>query len=683
MSKTQRTVPQVDNPLTTSKLTAVCASVNKTMLRLQERLNEFEIPDFGSSLYSDNGDSCLFLDNNTIIASLVTDRIVNKFERPSRHTESLLKRQCNTDWIAYERDHLKRVNLDSLPHECGRGAIWGASKLIDEWMSGVRFGKRYYKYSFWYFLDNAPIEFGPGESFNSLRGEAHLFGKLNPHNATVTADALQLASFVVASNKALRVVFASAIRKSKDADLIASTEHHSAYLEEKMKKSKIGLHIRVFANRVRKFLTAKNLVQQGSRGSSVYKNSQKRRFINVECLLNVVIQKMISYALRRCLKQNAKIDLDTGQELHKVRIQSSLLTTVDFSNASDSILRSLLHKLFHRDKRLMKLLETVRSPFVLIDTPCGDRSTKRVYHESLKFSSMGNGYTFELLTIVTCAVARTFDRGATSYGDDVIISNEVADAYIQTMENLGFKVNKKKTFNSLPFRESCGAFFLEGYGYIRSFDFKWNHNIADCVVTGNKLRRILQGNPRWKHPVKDALDDALNEIDDLIPRALRGPAVDSDDIPIWYESANYLRGHRKDPYVKKQWGRYGALTTVLNDAYKCPLGSYESRFWTVVMLPELKQKVSIRAASDVKSMRLAYAYIYSGRVSSMLIRQQKEEYTFVFKPTLVHTSGLALRAATARRIVTAHKSLLLKRFKEVILQRIALAKLEEVSNGVM
>lgn len=669
MKKLKRT-ERIKNPLSVSIQSELVEQCNSIVLHLKESLYAIKPPEFGSSLYSSNSADCVFHNSDTIIASLVSHRITSKFEAPSRNTESLLKRQCSSDWIAFERNHLKEYDSE-LRYKRVPGAIWKGAQLIEQWLGGFSNGRYRYDKSFWSYLDDAPIEFGPGESFNSSRGKSHVFNKLNPLTATVTVDALNLACLVIASNKALRNLYSEAIRRTKDPLVRAMVSHSFAYECERMEGGEVSAYrINVFARRVKAFLQAIGAVQHGSRSSSVYKDSKKRRFINIECLLNVLIQKMIASALRKCLKSNAGIDLDLGQAHHRNLIKDPQYSTVDWSNASDSILTLLIEKLFSRCKKVLRLLHAVRSPFVLVKE-YDKKHTLNNYQPSIKFSSMGNGYTFELLTIVTCAIARTLDVKASSYGDDVIIRNEYAEEYIRVMTTIGFLPNLKKTFVNKPFRESCGGFFLDGYGYIRSYDFKWNHNIADVITTANKMRRILDGNPGWDHPVRNAIKFAWESIDAIVPRTLRGPVSVLDDIPSWYESKdNYLRGHRRDPYVKQQWDTYRRLAESLSVAYREPNGSYGTAFWSVVSTPQLKDKVDIQPHKDVKSMRLAYAYIYSGRITPMLVRQQKEDHKFAFKPTLVHTSGLALRAATARRIEVE----LLQSYRKELLEKVKLLK---------
>lgn len=655
---------QLTSPLTVSRINEVVASTNLVMQRLKDHLYGFEIPDFGSSLYASSTEHCVYHSSDTIIASLVADRITNKFEAPSRNTESLLKRQCYSDWIGYEREHLNEVALGSLSDR-ERDPIWGASRLIYQWMNGYANGRYFYERSFDYFIEKAPIEFGPGESFISSRGHVHLFGKLDPRTSTVTFEALNFAALMVSSNKGLRKVFLEVLKKKPRS--LYKVEQQNAFQKASVQKSSISLRVRVFAEMVKDYWKTNGLIQYGSRGSSVYKSSTKRRFINIECLLNVIIQKMIAWAFRACLKTNAKIDLDLGQDYHKTLIRDKRWTTVDFSNASDSILSQLVRTLFWSSPKILTYMETVRSSYVLIPTPVG-KGLINMYHKPLKFSSMGNGYTFELLTMVTASVGRYFDRNASSYGDDVIISTEYADDYINTMINLGFQVNKKKTFHNLPFRESCGGFYLDNVGYITSFDFKWNYNIADVIVTANKLGRILRYNPTWKHKVKDAIQSAYDDIDELVPRSLRGPISDQPDIPVWFETRNWLRGHRKDEFSKNKFLTYRKLIETLSHSY-----GYNASEWAVVQVPELKKNIAIRPKRDVKSWRLAYSYIYSARVSPMLIRQQKPDYKYAFKPTLVHASGLALRAATARGIcsslTTSYHAELLSKLRKLVSMR--------------
>ena len=656
----KRNHKRIVSPLTHTNLTNVIKKTNDEIGRLKDYANELKIPSFGNSLYDCINDDGSNLPNiHNVIASTISDRITGKFERPDFTADQRLRRECNEAWITYERDHLSKVKWSGVGLRT-RGVIYKARDLVHQWLNGSSDGHRFrFNKSFWHFAENAPIEFGPGESFISKQGDVSTFSKLDPFSMTVTIDCLEEAALFISINKGFRSLFTEVFRKE---DLREKANSRSKGVKFVKKHELVIIHksfskgVNYFASRVRSFLIREQLVQRGSRGSSVYKNKEKRRFINVECFLNVVLQKVAGWSLRQCLKSNANCDLDLGQDYHKRLISQPGWSTVDWQNASDSILTWLVEQLFARCKRVFNLLDRVRSQFVLINTPFDEKSrlvNVKQYHHPLKFSSMGNGFTFELLTIVNLAIVRTFDPSATVYGDDVILRSVYAKDFIHHMTAVGFVPNLKKSFINLPFRESCGGFYEDRVGYIRSYDFKWNWNIADCIVTTNKIRRILAGNPDWVHPLRDRMLATYEELIKTIPAIFCGPIVSGDDIPTWLERHNYKHRQMKDDFCRKTWSKYSRVATQMAELHQHTelreLGFDPGEF-SIVLIPTLKDKVKIKAIRNVKSVRLCYSYIHLGVVSPMLLRQQKSEYSFGFKPTLVHSEGWSLRVGTARKI---------------------------------
>jgi hypothetical protein len=113
-----------------------------------------------------------------------------------------------------------------------------------------------------------------------------------------------------------------------------------------------------------------------------------------------------------------------------------------------------------------------------------------------KFSSMGNGYTFEMESLIFYALAKATilfnhhdrvildpalfnndDRKILVFGDDVIMPSSKADVFIEVCEYLGMTVNRGKSFFSGPFRESCGGDYFNGIA-IRPFYIKQTLNSA-------------------------------------------------------------------------------------------------------------------------------------------------------------------------------------------------------------
>jgi hypothetical protein len=85
---------------------------------------------------------------------------------------------------------------------------------------------------------------------------------------------------------------------------------------------------------------------------------------------------------------------------------------------------------------------------------------------------MGNGYTFELETLIFLSVSIVCAEEAQKanlpgvdilvYGDDIIVPTGTSATLIPVLKYLGFETNASKTFLTGPFRESCGGDFFNG-----------------------------------------------------------------------------------------------------------------------------------------------------------------------------------------------------------------------------
>lgn len=207
----------------------------------------------------------------------------------------------------------------------------------------------------------------------------------------------------------------------------------------------------------------------GDRLAFVPKTALTDRPIAIGPLVNVVIQKGLGEAIRHRLRR--VYDLDKRQVVHRRLAQTASrngeLATVDLSNASDTISYGIVLDLLPPD--WFELLDRCRSPAYEID------GKSFFYH---KFSAMGNGYTFELETLLfyALAVACCDELGldsevVTVYGDDIIIPTSAYTLLTEVLAAVGFTVNTRKSFCEGPFRESCGGDFFNGVD-VRPFFLK-------------------------------------------------------------------------------------------------------------------------------------------------------------------------------------------------------------------
>jgi hypothetical protein len=200
--------------------------------------------------------------------------------------------------------------------------------------------------------------------------------------------------------------------------------------------------------------------QVGNKVITVPKDASTNRVIAVEPGINMWFQKSIGDMIGRRLRRYG-VDLRwqiNNQELARLGSISSELATIDLSSASDSIASSVIEALLPRKWWL--LLDACRSHY-------GVRNEVPVKWE--KFSSMGNGFTFQLESLVFYAVAcccadylSLSVSQVSAYGDDVILPTACYELFAEMMEFYGFRINVKKSHFDSPFRESCGAHYFSG-----------------------------------------------------------------------------------------------------------------------------------------------------------------------------------------------------------------------------
>lgn len=201
-------------------------------------------------------------------------------------------------------------------------------------------------------------------------------------------------------------------------------------------------------------------IQDGNKIITVPKNSKINRVIAVEPGINLYFQKGIGSMIKRRLRAFG-VDLTSqkrNQSLALLGSLNGLVATVDFSSASDSIAQ-----------RLVQYLLPERWYTVMAHLRCqsGKLGDKIINWE--KFSSMGNGFTFELeslifwaASIAVCDEVSESTQDVSVYGDDVILPCSVYPRFASFTSFLGFTVNAQKSFFSGHFRESCGAHYFEG-----------------------------------------------------------------------------------------------------------------------------------------------------------------------------------------------------------------------------
>jgi len=217
----------------------------------------------------------------------------------------------------------------------------------------------------------------------------------------------------------------------------------------------------------------------------VPKTYKALRAIGVEPFMNLFLQLGIGKWMDHRLKRFG-IDIhdqSINQQLALEGSLSGLLATIDLSNASDTISYLLVMELLPPD--WLCLLDLCRSS--VFELPSGELVTLE------KYSSMGNGYTFPLETLIFYALAKAsaedscVDGAVSAYGDDIVVPTGAVAMLLETLKALGFTPNSSKSFWSSPFRESCGHDYYNGEN-IRPV-FLRGTRVCDLYVYHNGLIR--------------------------------------------------------------------------------------------------------------------------------------------------------------------------------------------------
>lgn len=191
----------------------------------------------------------------------------------------------------------------------------------------------------------------------------------------------------------------------------------------------------------------------------VPKNRKTFRAIGPEPMLNGMFQLGIgSYMDKRLKRFGVDIhDQSRNQKLAWLGSINGELATLDLSSASDCISIGLVEHLLPHD--WVTFLSRFRTGIM----EYGDQVIKLE-----KFSTMGNGFTFPLETLIFWALALGVceskeERDSVSvYGDDIIVPAHRYALLVRVLTACGFLINLKKSFADGPFRESCGADYLSG-----------------------------------------------------------------------------------------------------------------------------------------------------------------------------------------------------------------------------
>jgi hypothetical protein len=264
-----------------------------------------------------------------------------------------------------------------------------------------------------------------------------------------------------------------------------------------------------------------------SKYSFVNKTSTVARGICTEPTINMWFQLGVGAILEKRLASFFKIRLDTqpdlNRELARVGSIDGSVCTIDLESASDSLSLGMLEYMLPRS--FLGLLRTFR---------CGKTTlpTGRVLDLNM-VSTMGNGYTFPLQTMLFSAVVvgvanylgvKLSSSNFGVFGDDIICPTVMHRTVYRVLSILGFTVNANKSFVEGPFRESCGADFHNGQN-VRGVYLKRLRTDQDLNVAINALNR-------WSAKTGVFLNRTVTYLASGLRRVLYVPLDESDNAGI-------------------------------------------------------------------------------------------------------------------------------------------------------
>lgn len=232
-------------------------------------------------------------------------------------------------------------------------------------------------------------------------------------------------------------------------------------------------------------------------GSTLFfvpKNREISRTAATEATVEMLIQKGIGSFLEQCLWRHFRISLatqpDRNREMARLGSLNGHHCTVDLVSASDMVGSALCDRFLSRSG-LNAWLKRCRSRFTVL--PDGTKL------ELNMVSTMGNGFTFPLQTLIFACVVKAaysieglpFDSEKLTYGvfgDDIVCLKKAYESVVWLLSWLGFEVNAAKSFSSGPFRESCGYDYYQGR-QVRGVYVKTLESLSSVYSALNRLNR--------------------------------------------------------------------------------------------------------------------------------------------------------------------------------------------------
>ncbi len=234
----------------------------------------------------------------------------------------------------------------------------------------------------------------------------------------------------------------------------------------------------------------------GNKACVVPKTAKIDRMISIEPSGNAFLQQSVgSYFRKRLQRIGINLDDQRPNQDGAFRAIVDDLSTLDLEAASDSVSTSLVRWVLPPE--WYSLLNALRSSKTRLDG-------QWIYLD--KFSSMGNGFTFELETLIFWGICKACgcNRELLVYGDDLIVPRENARHVETALAFCGFKLNREKSFFDGPYFESCGKHYYELDEVTPVFQKEAIKDLLSAFRAHNRLTRWAIRTGMW-YVVRKAL----------------------------------------------------------------------------------------------------------------------------------------------------------------------------------
>lgn len=190
------------------------------------------------------------------------------------------------------------------------------------------------------------------------------------------------------------------------------------------------------------------------------------------------IMALMVETIERSTSQVGFTDQTVNQKMAREGSLHGNLVTLDLSEASDRVTYLQAASVFSGLPHLWEALDATRSSEVELALGLGNRPIH-------KFASMGSATCFPVEAVtfwiailmavrryhrktdpwfdLTVPFLRLLEGEVRVYGDDIIIPVEYLSEVREVFDQLGWKINLKKSFWKSNFRESCGGEYWDGH----------------------------------------------------------------------------------------------------------------------------------------------------------------------------------------------------------------------------